>query len=289
MSSSTFSRSLRNLPGHREAELSTQSARRRPCSGPPIAICWMPRTRNGRVVCDAHASRLVVRSFELEDHLSTASVSPGSPSTSRDHAVLRRRRGCSPSSSPRSPRGARRRAPPVPAATATSTSRPGIGDSRNFDRSGGALHRHQRIELGRARRQHARLELRTAVRDPVAAGRRARSARGTAAVARCPATTVSRSAPSSETARVRPCSVTSNARPASAPSPASSWRRAVASATTTTKSSPIRISWPGSWPVMRAARVEQAPVDRGREREQEVGVRRVRDAAGSKPFGTPRR
>ena len=55
-----------------------------------------------------------------------------------------------------------------PGATATSTSRPGIGDSRKRDRSGGGLNGISALQLGGARRQHPHLDLRAAVGDAVA-------------------------------------------------------------------------------------------------------------------------
>src|SRR5258706_4855306 len=50
MSSSTFSRSLTKLPVTSSPSLSTHSVRKRSLLAPPMAICWMPRTLNGRGV-----------------------------------------------------------------------------------------------------------------------------------------------------------------------------------------------------------------------------------------------
>ena len=81
-----------------------------------------------------------------------------------------RRRGCSPSSSPRSPPAARRHAPSGPAATATSTSRPGIGDSR-------------KLATGRAApcTASARAARRRAAAAPAPRSARRRARRGSAA------------------------------------------------------------------------------------------------------------
>ena len=50
MSSSTFSRSLLNVLVISRPNISTQSFCRRVLSGPPMAICWMPKTLKGRVI-----------------------------------------------------------------------------------------------------------------------------------------------------------------------------------------------------------------------------------------------
>ena len=47
MSSSTFSRSLWNVPVTSKPNISTQSFFSACLSGPPMAICWIPKTLNG--------------------------------------------------------------------------------------------------------------------------------------------------------------------------------------------------------------------------------------------------
>jgi len=52
MSSSTFSRSLLNVPVNSSPNMSTHSFCKRVLLVAPMAICWIPSTLNGRMTSD---------------------------------------------------------------------------------------------------------------------------------------------------------------------------------------------------------------------------------------------
>ena len=140
MSSSTFSRSERNQPATAQAEaIDPERAQLGLARARRGAICWTPRTWNGRssdsrITC---ASRSGCANSRITS--STATLSPAR----RDDPLRRRRRARrrrrSPSSSPRSPRDARRRAPPAPPRPRRGRAGPASATGRKRERSGGGL------------------------------------------------------------------------------------------------------------------------------------------------------
>ena len=162
-----------------------------------------------------------------------------------------------------------------PGCTATSTSRPGIGESRKLRQVRRRLERHQRVQLGGARRQHPRVDLRAVVRRCGSRSADALDLRAERpAVELAAARAMSRSGPAKRSIEV----LAADASTRQLPSPSVTRHRRLAAlalarrSSTTTKSSPICSSWPGSWPLMRAARSRHAPVRGGGQREQEVRV-----------------
>ena len=205
MSSSTFSRSLRNCRSTARPSRSTQSARRRALLGAADRDLLHAEDAERTLAGRAHRCLGSPRTRG----------SPGRPRGSRpslrdDLARPRRRarrRGCSPSSSPRSRRAARRRAPPGPAAPRRRPAGPASARAGSASRSGGGLNGIS-ASSSAARGDSTRAStLRAVVRRRAAEAARARPGRETARRRRCRARGSSREAPveRDRDASRRPC------------------------------------------------------------------------------------
>ena len=106
---------------------------------PEVAQACLARAANGDLLHAEDPEGSASRSLELSHRLVDREALALARQELRDHARRARPGSRSASSSPRSRRGARPPSPPGPAFTATSASRPGIGDSRKRERSGGAF------------------------------------------------------------------------------------------------------------------------------------------------------
>ena len=154
MSSSTFSRSLRKCRSAEAEHVDPQRAQ-----AAPVA-------RADRDLLDAEDRErtriwsLMARPWRSNSRMTSSTASVVVPSRRRRARPRRRwrRPGCSPSSSPRSRQAARLPALPGRARRRCRPASPGIGE-QEARQVGRRLERHQRLQLGGARREHAHLDL----------------------------------------------------------------------------------------------------------------------------------